>query len=140
MPPPLSPCLPEELTEFEVVRGGRKSSGLCNSTLRVIDPSAKLSLPTPGGDPHRPLDRRPVKCRDATPSHPTAVHESYTNIGSRLRRGRDDRLHPHTGYVQGTDVRPAPVRETANVTTHVNHPLAAPPYRQTNPVWRDVGG
>src|SRR5262245_35957563 len=45
MPPPLSLCLPEELTEFEVVRGGRESSGLCNSTLRIIDPSAKLSLP-----------------------------------------------------------------------------------------------
>jgi hypothetical protein len=25
-------------------------------------------------------------------------------------------------------------------TKHVNHSLAAPPYRQTNPVWRDVGG
>jgi hypothetical protein len=48
--------------------------------------------------------------------------------------------NPHTGYVQGTDVRPARARETANVTTDVNHSSTAPPYRQTNPVWRDVGG
>jgi hypothetical protein len=52
----------------------------------------------------------------------------------RLRRD------PRTGYVQGTDVRPARARETANVTKHVKHPLIAPPYRQTNPVRRDVGG
>jgi hypothetical protein len=48
--------------------------------------------------------------------------------------------NPHTGYVQGTDVRPARAREPVNATTHLNYSLTAPPYRQTNPVWRDVGG
>jgi hypothetical protein len=46
MPPPPLLCLPGELTEFEVVRGGSESSGLSNFTLEVLDLSAKLSLLT----------------------------------------------------------------------------------------------